>query len=159
MRSFVKVGTSSAVAAFVSIMAIVVAGGAYLTFSQNGPPSPTQTSTTSGSGIQGVVTGYVTVGPSQPVCRANQTCDVNMTGYSLIFTPMCSGSGPECAPKLAELSPSGHYSILLPPGDYAVTGLSPTCTWMGCPNAFPKTITVVSGMQLVFDVSIDTGIR
>lgn len=145
---------------FVSIVGIVLLVGVYLNSTMNSGTSVTQTSstTTTGSGIQGVVTGYVTVGPSQSVCPVNQTCNENMTGYSLVFTPQCPESS-NCQPSTAELSPGGHYSILLPAGNYSVTGLHPSCSWMGCSSAFPKTVAVEGGMQLVFNVDIDTGIR
>ncbi len=162
MKKRANAAIAPGAAVLVSIVAIVVATGAYLTFVQGGVPATSQTtsttSTTSGSsGIKGVVTGYVTVGPSQPVCYANQTCNVNMTGYSLVFRPQCSSSN--CQSEMATLSPSGHYSIFLPAGNYTVIGLSPDCKWMGCASAFPKTVTVEAGMQLVFNVDIDTGIR
>ncbi|MCL4518029.1 MAG: hypothetical protein M1587_02400 [Thaumarchaeota archaeon] len=117
----------------------------------------TTTSQTTTS-IKGVVTGYVTVGPSQPICSANQSCNVDLTGYSLEFTSTCLGTAP-CQTSLAPISPSGHYSILLDPGKYSVTGLAPSCNWLGCSSAFPKTVVVEGGMQLVFNVDIDTGIR
>ncbi len=78
-----------------------------------------------------------------------------MTGYSVIFTPQCAG----CQSQTAALNPAGHYSILLPPGSYAVTGLDPSCPWVGCSTAFPQPVTVVGGMQVELDVQIDTGIR
>ena len=101
-----------------SILAVLIAvlAGVYLNSTFNGGTTATQTSptTTSSSGVQGVVTGYVTVGPSQPTCPANQSCNENMSGYSLVFTPQCSGSSSNCQARTAELSPGGHYSILLP---------------------------------------------
>ena len=146
-----------------SILAVLIAvlAGVYLNSTFNGGTTATQTSptTTSSSGVQGVVTGYVTVGPSQPTCPANQSCNENMSGYSLVFTPQCSGSSSNCQARTAELSPGGHYSILLPAGNYSVTGLYPSCNWAGCSSAFPKTVTVDGGMQLVFNVDIDTGVR
>ncbi len=141
----------------VIVIVVIIASATYVTF--NGGPSSSQSSSTMTTpGIQGVVTGYVTVGPSQPACNANQPCTVNMTGYSLVFTPQCQGSS-SCQPVKAALNPAGHYSVLLPAGEYTVTGLYPSCTWVGCSSAFPKTVTVEGGMQLVFDVNIDTGIR
>jgi hypothetical protein len=121
------------------------------------PTTQTQSSSTA-SGMEGVVTGYVTASPSQPTCPSNQSCDENMTGYSLIFTPQCAGST-GCSPVLAPLSPSGHYSALLPEGTYTVTGLSPSCPWLGCSTTFPVEIAVTGGMQLVQNFAIDTGIR
>ena len=121
--------------------------------------STTTSSTTSGSssGGDGVVTGYVTAGPSQPVCSSGQSCDENMTGYEVVFTAQCAGAS--CLSETAPLNPAGHYSILLPAGSYALTGLSPECKWMGCSTAFPQAVQVVAGMQVELDVQIDTGIR
>jgi hypothetical protein len=81
-----------------------------------------------------------------------------MTGYSLVFTPQCAGQS-GCGSILAPLAPGGHYAVLLDPGEYSVTGLSPSCQWVGCASAFPRTVAVEGGMQLVFNVDIDTGIR
>ena len=120
--------------------------------------SSTSSSSTSTPSIQGIVTGYVTVSPSQPNCPAYQSCDVDVSGYSLVFTPQCA-EAQGCSSVLAPLAPSGHYAALLNPGVYSVTGLSPSCEWSGCASAFPQTVTVEGGMQLVFNVEIDTGIR
>ncbi len=149
-------------AAAIGVVVLVVVAGSYL-----GPATTGQTSSTTGtntgssttSGMQGIVAGYVTVGPSQPVCSENMSCNVNMSGYSIIFTPQCIQATMQCQPSMAPLSPSGHYSILLQPGNYSVTGLSPSCQWMGCSAAFPKNVTVEGGMQVVLDFNIDTGIR
>lgn len=124
--------------------------------------SSTQSSGSSSSGlsssaIEGIVTGYVTASPSQPTCTAGQNCDENMTGYSVVFTLQCTGS--TCPSAMAPLNPAGHYSILLPPGSYLVTGLSPKCPWTGCSTAFPQSVAVVGGMQIELNVEIDTGIR
>ncbi|MHB1868443.1 MAG: hypothetical protein ACYCPP_05800 [Nitrososphaerales archaeon] len=147
------------------VVAILVVFAAYLNYAV--APTPSGTSTTSSSSettsqaISGIVTGLVTVGPSQPVCTANQSCNVNLTGYSLIFTRQCPNLSPSCQVQtfLAPIYSSGHYSILLPAGNYTVSGISPSCQWMGCSSQFPKSIAVEGGMQLEFDVSIDTGIR
>ncbi len=154
-------GVSPTAAVYVSIVVVILAGGAFLTLAQSGAPGTTQTSSssTSGSGMQGVVAGFVTVGPSQPVCRANESCNVNLSGYAVVFTPQCAGEGQSCQPSLAPLSPAGHYSALLPEGNYTVTGLSPSCQWVGCSSAFPRAVFVQGGMQIELDFSIDTGIR
>jgi len=147
-------------AAPVVVIAFLV--GVYLNSSLVGGTNVSQTSTatTTSSGIQGIVAGYVTVGPAQPVCSENQTCNVDLSGYSLVFTPQCSSTSfSNCQTSKAELGPSGHYSIPLPAGNYSVTGLYPSCNWVGCSSAFPKTVTVEGGIQLVLNVNIDTGIR
>ena len=147
------------VAGLIVVLAILLFFGAYVGFSSPTPTSQTTTSETT-SQIQGIVAGFVTVGPSQPLCSENQSCNVDLTGYSLKFTSVCSGS-PSCQVQsyLAQLSPAGHYSILLYPGAYSITDLVPSCSWMGCSAAFPQTVTVVGGSQLVVNINIDTGIR
>ncbi len=142
-------------AMFVALVVVVVLSAAYVMGGFTTAPSST---TSTSSGMKGVVAGYVTVGPSQPSCSTTQSCNVNMSGYRLVFTPQCAASA-SCEPSSAPLSPSGHYSILLPAGNYTVTGLSPSCQWQGCSSAFPKDVTVQGGMQITLDFTIDTGIR
>jgi len=156
LRSGMAKGSAAAVIFPLAICLIIIAlfVGTYIEVAGSQPSS----SSTSNSQVQGVVTGYVTVSPSQPSCPANQACDVDLTGYSLVFTQQCAGPS-ACGQILAPLAPGGHYSVLLNPGDYSVAGLSPSCQWVGCASAFPKTVTVAGGVQLVFDVDIDTGIR
>lgn len=146
-------------AAFAMAVFLVVAAFSVAAFWSQ-PPAQVVTSesaTTTSAEIQGIVTGYVTVGPSQPACQAGQSCDENMSGYSLVFSQCVGSSG--CLDMTAAIAPSGHYSILLSTGNYTVTGLTPSCEWPGCASAFPKTVAVQGGMQIVVDFEIDTGIR
>ena len=143
---------------FAVMVGLVAAALLVGTYTTPGPGATTSTTTTN-SALLGVVTGYVTVGPSQPVCSVGQGCNVNVSGYSIVFTPVCGASGTECRVSTAPLSPSGHYSILLSAGDYSVTGLSPSCPWVGCPAAFPVEVEVQGGMQAVVNFDVDTGIR
>ena len=146
------------------VLVFVILGvglAAAIVWNGNTSTGVTSTSTTSHN-LDGVVTGYVTVGPSQPVCQQNQSCTVDLTGYSLQFASVCAGnSGGTCARQnySTPISPSGHYSALLPAGNYSVTGLAPSCKWVGCSTTFPKTIAVQGGVQLVENFDIDTGIR
>lgn len=146
-------------AAVFVVIVFAVAGTAAATYfiPPWGENNPQSTSTATTPVLEGVVTGYVTTGPSQPVCTAGGSCTLNMTGYNLTFTPQCAASS-GCGPSTAVLSPSGHYSALLPAGTYTVT-LGPSCPWLGCSSTFPAEITVVGGSQLVQDFQIDTGIR
>ena len=154
-----KWGVSTA-AAFAAVVILVALGaGALAVFGPGGGGGPgSSSSSTTAPSIQGIVTGYVTAGPSQPVCSENQTCNEDMSGYSLVFVALCGGPS-SCQTESAPLNSAGHYSILLPPGDYSVTGLEPSCPWMGCSSAFPKSVTVQGGMQEVLNIGIDTGIR
>jgi len=118
------------------------------------------------SEVQGIIAGYVTVGPSQPVCSANQSsCTEGLSGYSLLFSPQCgtaggasSSSSCEESTYSAPIGPSGHYSVLLAPGNYTITGLSPSCSWVGCASSFPESVVVEAGQQLIVNINIDTGI-
>jgi hypothetical protein len=156
-------GVSAAIVfpAAVCLLVVALFVGTYLSVA--GPGEATQTgsstSTNSGSEMQGIITGLVTVGPSQPSCAAGQSCTENVGGYSLVFAPRCAGAPQSCETLMASIAPSGHYSILLDPGNYTVTGLYPSCPWPGCSTAFPKNVTVVGGMQIVYNFDIDTGIR
>jgi hypothetical protein len=155
-KNYAGIGGLIVVATIVAIFAAYIGFGSP---GSTGTSSSISSSETTTSQIQGIVTGYVTVGPSQPVCPANQSCNFNLTGYSLVFTSVCSGSSCQVQTFLAPLSPSGHYSILLYPGEYSVTGLSPSCSWMGCSATFPQSVIVVGGSQLVMNFNVDTGIR
>jgi hypothetical protein len=128
----------------------------------NHAPTTSVSSTSSTEKIDGVVVGYVTVGPSKPVCQPTESCTVNLSGYSLDFSTLCpQGTVSVCEAQnySATISPSGHYTALLPAGSYLITGLSPSCNWAGCSSAFPEIINVEGGMQLVVNINIDTGIR
>ncbi|HXQ92994.1 MAG TPA: hypothetical protein VN739_08310 [Nitrososphaerales archaeon] len=157
-------GSSSTKYSIILAIVIVIVAGVYLSYAL-GSSSTTSITTRASSEsttpvIDGVVTGYVTVGPSQPVCSANESCDVDLTGYSLEFASQCPVTS-TCQTQVskAALSPSGHYSVLLPAGNYTVTGLYPNCNWQGCSSTFPKSAVVEGGNQLVLNINIDTGIR
>jgi hypothetical protein len=142
--------------------AVVLAGQGQATTTSKTSSSWSSTSTTSSSGPDGIIAGYVTVGPSQPVCSANESsCNVDLTGYSLRLSSVCPASSASCEVQnfSASIAPSGHYSVLLAPGNYTITGLSPSCSWVGCSSAFPKAVAVEAGQQEVVDVTVDTGIR
>jgi len=153
-----------------AVIIVVLIGAALFYFSAGvGAGHPTGSSSSSSSAsqsaIQGIVAGIVTVGPSQPVCSPNQPCTEDLTGYSLVFTSQCgTGAAPQSAScqrqnYTAPIAPSGHYSILLVPGNYTISGLSPSCNWVGCSASFPKAVTVEGGQQLIVNVNVDTGIR
>ncbi|MDG6990517.1 MAG: hypothetical protein JRM99_03740 [Nitrososphaerota archaeon] len=107
-------------------------------------------------GSGGTVEGVVSVGPAQPVCGAGMSCNVNMSGYSLIFTPDCSGL---CSPlsRVAPLQADGSYSIALAAGKYTVS--MDSCSWMGCSSALPRTVSVTAGEITLLNITIDMGIR
>jgi hypothetical protein len=151
------------------VLVLIVLGAAIMIDSaqdRNSSIVATTTSSSGSQGMQGILTGYVTVGPSQPVCLSNESCTVDMTGYSLEFVSQCTNSSstmtsPICETQTyyAQLSPAGHYAILLTQGTYEMTTLLPSCSWMGCSSTFPMLVEVVGGQQIVVNVNIDTGIK
>jgi hypothetical protein len=171
MKQNANFSISNSVAISIVMVFVIFGAGLAAAIILSGQNGTTQTSTTSTSSssqnIDGVVTGFVTVGPSQPVCSQNQSCMVNISGYSLEFSLLCpestlGGSASTACQPLnysVQISPTGHYAALLPAGNYSITGLAPSCNWVGCSSAFPETIMVKGGMQLVVNINIDTGIR
>jgi len=162
--------SNSMLALTIAIVVVLSAVAVYSAISPNHSTTTTtssSSSSTSQSTIQGIIAGYVTVGPSQPVCRTNESCNVDLTGYSLLFASQCgtaassvqTSSSCQSQAYSAQIAPSGHFSILLSPGNYTVTGLSPACSWVGCSTTFPKVVTVEPGQQSVININIDTGIR
>ena len=138
---------------------IAIAGKSQGETSSTSAYSNSGTSGTSSSSPDGIIAGYVTVGPSQPACKANESCTVDLTGYSLEISSVCQATPCEVQNFSAPIAPSGHYSVLLPPGNYSMTGLSPSCSWLGCSSTFPMAVTVEAGQQEVVNVMVDTGIR
>jgi hypothetical protein len=171
MRSKAQASISNWVGISIVLAFIILLGlGVAMIF--GGQSTTTQSTTTSTSSssstqnIDGIVTGYVTVGPSQPVCLQNESCTMDISGYSLEFTFLCQGESTASPSTICEtqnysatISPSGHYSALLPAGTYSITGLKPSCNWQGCATTFPQTVVVQGGNQLVLNLNIDTEIR
>ena len=108
------------------------------------------------TGSDGTVEGVVSVGPSQPVCRAGESCDVNMSGYSLVFTPDCTGLCSALS-RAVPLESDGHFSVTLPVRKYVVS--MDSCEWIGCSAALPRTVSLSAGKTTLLNISIDTGIR
>jgi hypothetical protein len=132
-------------------LAIILSGlaGGFIGYSVKGNAVVTTTSTSTvttsvgaHSEVQGIVTGEVMI--------EGQTAPSNLSNYALVFVPQCS-VGPACLATIAEIYPTGHYSILLNPGNYTVTGLFPSCEWAGCSSAFPQKVTAIGGMQVVLN--------
>ncbi len=161
LRGF-SISNSAAISIVLVFVVFGVGVAAALAYGGHNYNTLTTTTTSTTWTMEGVVTGYVQVGPSQPVCHENQSCTVDLTGYNLVFSS-CPGTSAtfsaNCHTYNAAIAPSGHYSILLPAGTYYITGLTPNCSWMGCSAVFPESVVVEGGMQLVVNVNIDTGIR
>jgi len=106
----------------------------------------TLTSASISSEPQGVVTGSVSVGGETPS---------NISLYSIVFDQLlCSGGSCQHGQgSLAPIYPSGHYSVILAPGNYSLS-LYPVCEWHGCATAFQEPVTVVGGQQIVVNVDI-----
>jgi hypothetical protein len=145
---------------FAATFVIVLGALVFYSVALSGTGGPT--TSTAESTAQGIIAGFVTVGPSQPVCVQGQTCTVDIAGYSLVFISQCgASSSTSCQGQdfTAQIGPNGHYSIMLAPGNYVMTGLAPSCNWLGCSLSFPKAVAVEGGQQIIVNVEIDTGIR
>ncbi len=108
------------------------------------------------SGGSGRVYGVIVAGPSVPVCRVGQNCNVNMQGYTVAFTVHCSVG--ICALKqTTALASDGSYSVSIPTGVYDIS--IQNCPWLGCSRAFPITVAVGAGQSVNVSSNVDTGIR
>lgn len=139
------VGVSAVVAAL-ALIGLVGLGFAFLYVPSHTLPPNTY----------GMAEGVVSAGPSQPVCRVGESCNVNMTGYSLIFTPQCYELCPALSRSVA-LGADGRYAVSLPVGTYSAS--LNFCPWLGCSSALPRTVTIDSGLTTTLNITIDTGIR
>jgi hypothetical protein len=109
------------------------------------------------------VQGVVTVGPAVSICFLNWSCNVDVTGYSLVFS-MTSACPPEAeicmmyilAPVTAVLNATGGYQVTLPQGQYQIS--MPDCFWMGCQTTFPFNVVLYGGVHYTYSFNIDTGI-
>jgi len=146
MKSAPTRSISNSVAVSIVLVFIIAGIGLAAAFelNQNNSTSSTTASTTSINSMDGVVTGYVTVGATS----------IDFTGYSVEFRLVCQAAPCTALNYSAPISPSGHYSALLPGGTYQILGLSPSCNWGGCSSTFPETIVVQGGMQLVKNIQI-----
>lgn len=153
-------GGVSTTVLFAAIVVLVVAAMGYYAAEMGGTSS--SSSSTVQSTAKRVVAGTVTVGPSSPSCGANEACTEDFSGCSLEFASRCgSGGGTQSCTSQTFRAPifaSGHYSILLPAGEYSITGLSPPCSWSGCASEFPLAVSVAPGDQVVVNVNVETGI-
>ncbi len=165
---------TTATAVLSVIVVILVGAMGYVSLSQLGTKSSSSTTVTTTAtivttsiqtcqtGCSVFVQGTVTVGPATPVCKAGQSCNVNITGYQLGFFkyPNCVPANGACPQYIigytAIIDSNGHYGISLPSGNYTVA--MPNCNWMGCPRVFPAHETFVAGTYTV-NFNIDTGIR
>ena len=55
------------------------------------------------------------------------------------------------------LNGTGYFRASVKADTYRLT--MSNCTFLGCPNAFPKTVSITSGKTTHVDIEIDTGIR
>jgi hypothetical protein len=164
-----RAATTSNFTLAVVIVVVVIIGTAiaYLVASTGEAGKSSSTSSTNSvPTMQGIVVGYVTV--LQSTCSstgsqsASSSCTPDLSGYTLLFTSQCetsSGTSPSTVSCLeqafsAPIGPNGHYSVLLAPGAYMITGLSPSCNWTGCSSVFPRAVTVIAGQQLVVNIEI-----
>ncbi len=101
------------------------------------------------SGRSGI-SGSVEIGPTMPVCRADQSCYVP---YQATVTVVDAG-GEEITRFRTDAG--GRFSVALPPGSYT---LVPEQSAQGSiPAAFPVTVEVLAGRYTTVLLVYDTGI-
>lgn len=102
-------------------------------------------------GETGTVTGRVSVGPLCPV----EPCDADPLDFSSNQVILESSSGQKIPISL--YSDGTIYSTKVAPGTYQIT--LKDCTWLGCEQELPKTVTVEADKTIEVLINIDTGIR
>lgn len=102
-------------------------------------------------GGQGVLTGTVRIGPLCPVepCRTPAP-DV----YSSRSLVAGRASGQSVS---IPLNSDGSFKVSLEAGEYNL-GLT-DCSYLGCKNALPRSVTIRSQQVTTIEINIDTGIR
>ena len=115
-------------------------------------PTPVATSTPQSSGS---LQGTMTIGPICPVEQVGHPCNPTPQMYAahkvFVYTSNKSKT-------IATLTPDtqGHFSALLPVGDYIV---DVEHSAVGAVQGVPTTIKIVSNKTYTITISIDTGIR
>jgi hypothetical protein len=97
------------------------------------------------------LTGIVTRGPIQPVCRVDMPCDEPAAAIVLAFTRVRDG-----AIFTTRTNAQGRYRITLTPGRYRVRTRQRS-VFERVPK--PSEVTVPRGRYARVDLAIDTGIR
>jgi len=118
-------------------------------------------STITGTGQLGTLGANFSIGPTEPVCKANATIGPAPQPYSSIVAVVASSSGLVSTLPIAWVSNGcevvGVAQASLAPGSYSLNLSS--CTFMGCSSALPKSFAIAAGQSTSVDVSVDTGIR
>ncbi len=120
------------------------------TFTPDSAPAPSTRTQ------MGYLEGQVTIGPLQPVERADApTPTTPPEAYTSRSINILRADG---ATRVAnvKINPDGTYRAELPPGTYVVN-LAPAGLDRG--NNLPATVTIESGETVRLDIDIDTGIR
>jgi hypothetical protein len=93
--------------------------------------------------------GTVVLSPSAPVCQAGKPCTAPAAGVRLTFSRGAT------AVKSVVTTSTGHYRVVLAPGIYSVR----TANTSTMARLAPTTVTVVRGIALRRNFTLDTGIR
>jgi hypothetical protein len=104
----------------------------------------------------GTLQGHVSIGPVQPMVRADEPAlTVPPEAYAarqLIIV----GTGEQTAVYRVQIGPDGAYKVALPPGTYTV---DLSRVGMDFSKDLPATVEIVAGQNITLDVDVDTGIR
>jgi len=103
----------------------------------------------------GILQGYVSIGPIQPVVRPGQIVEVPCEVYEARKIMVYNKSGNKLIQQV-DIDCDGRYSIELSPGTYNVD-----INRIGIDSSsdVPKRVEINSGLTTKLDIDIDTGIR
>ncbi|MFC2008728.1 hypothetical protein ACFLUT_01585 [Chloroflexota bacterium] len=107
------------------------------------------------SGLPGVLTGNVTIGPLSPVEVEGEHPPVPPEVYDARKVMVYTGDGRRLLEQV-DIDHEGVYRVELQPGDYTID-----INRIGIDNSsdVPKEVTITSGETVRLDIDIDTGIR
>ena len=108
-----------------------------------------------GNGQPGILEGLVTIGPIVPVERPGETYDIPCEVYEARKVMIYDRNHDKLV-RQVDIDCKGHYSVELPPGDYAVD-----INRIGIDHSaeVPTSVKIIPGETATLDINIDTGIR
>jgi len=103
----------------------------------------------------GILQGYVTIGPIQPVVRPGEIIEVPCEVYKARKIMVYDKSRKKLI-KQVDIDCDGRYIIELNPGNYTV---DINRIGIDYSDEVPKQVAIKSGITIRLDIDIDTGIR
>lgn len=105
----------------------------------------------------GTVSGQVMIGPLAPVQRADEPDPTPSPEVYASWQVVVLGASGEKEVTRVDIAPDGTYRVVLPAGDYLLTGAPREGRSMMPQQRYP--VHVDAGQSFTQDISLDTGIR